>query len=722
MSLDQERSVGTRGLNLGGDPAQLAEGALVLADGVRFLEAGAAHSRNGRVRMGLEFPDEGVGTAATYAETITHLVGPGRVRGMAPFYDQRIETRLTTPQPDLPQRLNILYKSAGRIYMNEDFVGSGSGLLEGEGVFNNINSRAKFVVHEDRAYVIDESTDPKILQRRPKSEQLALGRIKYDIRRCGIQWPTDNAHKPTATPVVDATYPVMATGVYRFRIILENKNGTQSNASMPHTVAHSNPSATIYILVDWTGIIPSFPGGANAISKVRVYAQFQASGTQALEPSAYVLIKSVIPTYRENPPNTDPLGSIRFTATDHASISAHPLMPISNGATPRLSDMAIINDVAYGFSTECEIYRETPLSEGDNLIGSYGPTIYYEQITPSLRVVRNRNDAFKLYDNTTIKTVRVNRNCLFWGRPEAMENWVPVGSNSEIGIGVAGIGGTCVAFTNQAIYTFNGEELRRVYSKVGCLSRDSIVETEQGIRFLGSDGIPRIFNGAAVDEISSELLPIFDREDYIGDYSRFDKANAQECQGTFGDRKFYFTFPVTNSVPGYSKPGTYIDQSLLRNLAIGDASRGPTAWTIDRQGSYELIYWLGRESRLLGIETTGAFFFIEEGFVDQQYGIADEPIVYDVKFRKFSSAGGTQGKFYKLAIDANANGETLTLEARCDELVFTTTFTADRREEFKTYLPATFRGPHLDVRVFGNVESRVAIYGVVVDSDAEEVF
>ena len=44
-------------------------------------------------------------------------------------------------------------------------------------------------------------------------------------------------------------------------------------------------------------------------------------------------------------------------------------------------------------------------------------------------------------------------------------------------------------------------ERKRVPARVGAISRDSIVETENGIRFIGTDGIPRLFNGATVEDI-----------------------------------------------------------------------------------------------------------------------------------------------------------------------------------------------------------------------------
>lgn len=735
MALDQDNRL-TGGLDLGTDPAKTTR--LQLADGVRFLEAGALHSRNGRVRAGLEFPSEGsaidnariglyganVDVTDPYVETIPFMQAVDRVRGFTPYYDQRLEMRGVVNPPDIPQRLNFVYKTLSTFLFNNE--AAGSRYIEGDGFFFDPHSRAKFAVYRDRIFIADKGTAPKIFQRRPLAEQAVLKRPLYDIRRMGIVWPTDSAQKPVATflNVAGAATPHQpAAGIYRFRIILENKNGTQSNPSMQTTVVYPADAilATTHdeFRVDWSTIISTFPGGANAISKVRVYVQYTAFNSEALEPSSYLFLRSVIPTFRDVV--TDNLGSIRVTASELQSLSTNHIMPLAQGAPPRLLDIAVSNDVMYGIAAVDEVYREVPVSEGER-------TVVAEGVLPE-RLWRPVAIRYKLYDNTIIKAQPTTSQYVFVsnpGQPEYMETWYVVGSGSEFCVGLAAVGNVCIIFTNQGIYALNSqaEELKRVHSKVGCLSRDSIVETEQGIRFLGSDGIPRIFNGATVDEISNELLPIFDREDYDGDYVlRFDTANAQECQGTYGDRKFFFTFPVASPV-GLFKPGVTIDDNPQRFLAIGDASRGPTAWTIDRPGGYEIVYWLGRESRLLGIDTGGSFYFMEEGFVDQQPEV-DNPVYFDMKFRKFASAQGLQGQFYRVQIDSNTRGETLSIEFQVDDvpaLIHTGTFSTALRDESKFYLPAKFKGRYLDVRIFGTVSGRVAVYGATIELAPRGVF
>ena len=168
--IDQERRIGVRGLNLSADPAQLGEGALTLADGVRYFEDGAAFSRGGRVQAGLSFPYEGFTGGSTglfvYTDTVNHFRATGRVRGFAPFYDQRIwPTDTTGATIPLPQRLNYLEKVNGRLQFNNDYAGSSTGVIAGDGGFFSPYTRAKMVVYGDRAYVIDEQTPMKVFRK-----------------------------------------------------------------------------------------------------------------------------------------------------------------------------------------------------------------------------------------------------------------------------------------------------------------------------------------------------------------------------------------------------------------------------------------------------------------------------------------------------------------------------------------------------------------------------
>ena len=715
MTLEAERRVGVRGLSLGADPTQLGQGALTLADGVRYLELGAAHSRGGRVRAGFEFPTEQYDTTG-YQQTVAHFKASGRVRGFAPFYDQRIwPTTSDNITVGYPQRLYYVHKANNTFYLNDDYVGSGTGVLTGDGSFTDSDTRAKFVVYGDRTYVIDEKDAPRVMRRLPKASQSFLTRIKYGVTRLGIQWPTtgtsdpaDLAQKPTTSTATVGGIPLLVAGLYRFRIMLEDANGTRSAPSAPveKTVVTVAGFDTVNVL--WNTVASTFPAG---IVKVRVYVQFTAENNTATEPSAYLYLGS-------NDVENGATG-VSINIASYRDLANREVMRGDQGAPPILTEMCIVNNVAYAASGVDVIYREI----GESVVGNTTVPFRYSQRTPDTIPIWASKNQSKM----AIRAISVNRSYLFVsapGEPDYMENFFQIGNGSEIIVGLAPLGKTCVIFTNQGLYTFNAVdgEIHTGFARVGCISRDSIVATEHGVRFVATDGVPRLFNGATIEETAEELLPIFDRDDYVGEYERFDKANAQEIIGTSGDRKFFMLFPVGGG--GSYKPGVVIDSGSSKYLAIGDNSTGATRWSIDKTPSYDIVYWLGREARLLAIDGQGYFYFIEEGAMDQQpfapdgTPLPDEPPQYGVSTRRFS-AGGLMAQFYCVALDVNTQGQTLTFTCRIDdvpELSKDYQVTTTGREEAKLLLPSYFKGRYLDVKGFGTPSVRVALYGLTVES------
>jgi hypothetical protein len=720
--LKQERGIGVRGLNLGTDPALMDQGWLRLADGMRYLEAGAAHTRGGRVVAGLEFPDEGVGAPSTYVDTIAWFKTGARCRGVVPYYDTRIWPIASSGTPvNIPQRLNFVHKTSN--YMQFNLEDTSTGTLVGDILFNSTNTKAKFVVYGDRVYAIDESTPPKVMRRLPEAQQTYLTRIKYRADRMGIVWPTLNtgAQIP-ATTFTAAAAPFLSMSTFRFRIVLENQFGVQSGPSkfVERIITVSNITS---ITVDWSAIVATFPAN---VTTVRVYVQkaITSADSSAIEPSDYLYLGSKALSDVSGPGQY----KMDFNAVDESDMRNRPSMKKSSGAPPTLKDMVIVNDVAYGIAATDVVFREIVESEvgttTSQVVVGGDHWIFRDQVQnpgprPVIGVVHT-----KLTAKTQIKRIAVGPSYLFWsepGEPEYMENYVQVGNGTEILIGLAAIGRVCLVFTNQAIYTFDayGGELKRAYSKVGALSRDSIVETERGIYFVGSDGVPRVFNGATVDEVADELLPIFDRDDYVGDYLRFDRSVADEVCATGGKRRFYMTY-ATSTETIYPKPGAEPDSALLRTMIVGDASHGRTQWAIDNQTNYDIVSWLGRETRLLAVNPIGEFFFIEEGEADASFVTGEEtPIFFDFKTRLLASAQGIQGQFYRVKLDIDTQGQDVTLVCSVDDypgLVAEFTVNTARRDEWATNLPGVFKGRFLQVRINGTVTQRVGIWGVAVQS------
>jgi len=492
----------------------------------------------------------------------------------------------------------------------------------------------------------------------------------------------------------------LGVGIYRFRIVLENVNGTRSSPSMYVQYAKTAADPTAALFVQWSTISATFP---TSVTRVRLYVQYTIDQGAATLPSAY--------SYVGDAAVASGATGIPFKVADAVDQKNRELMPLNIAAPPILRDIAIAGGIAYGAADLDTIYRE--VEEGQALTTT---------VTESI-VWRTGAGAFNVYTTLTAKTkivaIPVNRSYLFLGapgEPENMYSFRPVANGSEQIVGLMGLGPLCVIFTNEGIHTYDRTEdrINSGFSHVGCISRDSIVATEQGIRFVATDGVPRLFNGATVEHIADELLPIFDRDDYIGDYSRFDKANAQEIVGTYGSRKFFMVFPVGGNK--IYKPGQEVAPGAPRYLAIGDNSHGQTQWSIDRKPSYHHVYWLGRESRLLAIDADGYHYFIEEGLIQQNpVDVADETPYMELSTRRFAG-GGVQAQFYKVKLDVNTQGQMVGFYAEIDDnpaISVDATFSTVRRDEVTLDLPANFKGRYMKIKFFGNVGNRFAIYGIL---------
>lgn len=704
MGVTQERRVGIRGLNIGADAADLAEGALTIADGARFLELGSVSSKGGRTRVTLEYPLEaGFSADTSYVNTIDHMhSSPAYPRGLTPYYDQRVWPFDGSGNAvAIPQRLNFVYKARGDIHFNDE--GSGY-IFTGDPTFKDPATRAKFVCHGTDIYIADESTRPKIWRRKKAADQASGSRVKYDVRPMGLIWPTATAQVPTIT-TPNAGPGTLYSGVYRFKMQLENSMGDLSGTSVNVVVAvpgvagqQTLSNATINL--DWSGITGTFPTSVSAPTRVRLFASYTASYVAWAEPSEMKLWKTVAVATT----------SALFTEADFNKMTDGPPLAGRFDYPPILKDFTIAAGRSFGISTRDSVYRELLIGEGGARIagGFFGRT------DPNL-VTR------KWYDNSEIRKQELDESYVLWsdaGEYQYMPNWTQVGDGTETCVGLAALGASCVVFTNKGIYVIDPNEpsVRRTPSTVGAISRDSIVLTERGIRFVGTDGVPRLFNGATVDEVATELLPIFDRDDYMGPYLKFSRANKNEVVGTYGDRKFWMLYPVA-SASGIFKPGPTSDDEVARNMAIGDESRGPTLWSVDRHPTYRDIYWVGNESRLLAIDSNGYFYWLEEGAF-QATPTGDENPYFEFATRKFS-AGGVMAQFYCVLLDVDTQGDEVAMECAVQGPTMLTheyAVRADGRQQLKFLLPSTFKGEYLDIRIYGSPAVRVTVFGIMVEA------
>lgn len=840
MALETKKPLAVGGLDLGADQTIAPD--MVLADGARFEIVGAVTSRLGRVHLSLDYPDEGVGVASDYVQTIDPFTAPSRTRGYGQFYDQRIVVvppevlaepdftattptkwaavggfsfpangtvrydhnagantltqtmadlnspadasaeyafeyevtnsqvvslvltittgfaaqtvtltdvsigrhrvqftstaapgdfvlnatsaaspgpfilenvslkRVTTRVP-VPRRLSIVHKTAGQLWLNDTVAGATDGIISGDGTFTDSATRAKFVSHGRSLFVVDGSDRPKIMRPLPQKEQRLYRRVKYDVRTCGIRWPTASDQIAVLTNLVSADS--LPAGIYRVRVQLENKMGDTSNPSL--VTAFFNPPGTPgAFTIKFPQVPDELKTGSEAVLNWRVYVSAQyvdSSGfLPSTEPSAFKL-------WRVFPIATV---SIPFVHTDLRKLTDSALLQFQRGSPPRYRDFIVVNGTGYGLPDTDTVFREVTIQEGDF---RYAATFehYWAAQNESLRAI--------LTDTSTIAEIDVTPDMLFVsppGEPQYSGGWIRMAMNpGERGVGLSVIGNSPVIFTNEDILVLEQGAVKRVHSAVGALSRDSIQKTEDGIRFMGSDGVPRRFNGATIDEVANELLPIFSKPDYSGPYLVFDEQYAGEVSTASGNRRFYMNYPVA-AASGFVPAKPTIDSSPVRNLAIGDSRHvhriGRVLWSCDRSG-YDQIQWLGDVSRLLAVDFGGKFYFIEEGFVDE--GLSAAP-AFDWAWRWFGR-GGVR-RFHKIKIELDTKGKSVTLLCQVDrqpDLQFSYTISTAGRQEIAKPLPPTFKGLYLEARLFGSTDAvagRPEVFGVRLERQDQEVF
>lgn len=610
----------------------------------------------------------------------------------------------------VPQRLNFVYKFADKLYLNDSYAGSADLILQGDGTFNNLTTRAKIVARSDAVFVVDPANKPKIMRRLPVNSQRFLKRVKYKAIQCGIDYPQSDKDRCRAAFSTDATKRLQP-GVYRFRTALENEFGDVSEPSLVsrEVVVVTNQFAT----VSMPAIPSTMPG--SQVTRWRVYVSFHPGSVDTSAVPATLVLTATEPTeFKYWKSIATSVAQVQFTGADALAITDHPGMTAGHGAPPKYRDFMILNDVGYGIAEPDTIKREVAVTEGTG--------------APLLPSVDSRENQFSFQharlDLTTVKEIDVDPTYLFIsppGEPQYARHLLRFCSGDEVGIGLSHIGDSPVILTNLGIIVYFPAEraLKRTPSEIGCLSRDSIKRTERGIRFMGTDGIMRLFNGATVDEIADELLPVFSKEDYRGYYPKFDRGFAHEATGENGNHKFFMSYPVTRSsstVPG--KPE--IDSTPERNMLVGDTSKqGRTTWAIDTTG-YEQLLWLGRESRMAAVDFDGSFYFIEEGFGDQGNGVPDRPPPLEIACRWFGAT--TKSRFTAIKVEIDTKGKDVTLVCQVDSLTDATrefTLNTTGRQDFERNLPAHFKGLYLEARISGATDptaGRPEIFDIKVES------
>jgi len=715
-------------INLVGDEGQLRQGVLLRADGVRPKTMGSITTRQGRILHAFNIPGytgEVVTDGSLPAVTNAGLYGeikPFRssftpVRGYTPYYDQRLAWTDEATHPNLknqPLAMNHVFKSGGAIRFN-GFVGGESLQVSGDMTFDSWDTVAQFIQYEDKLFVVDESTDAKMMQRSNKADQTHAAINKYEVSRMGIKWPDFPTIAAGSSPSVVQGTPASSdddvawAGLYKFRIALENKFGRVSNPGLPGTtiVAVHFPSSPIDIRIDWSALVAGFPTEA---THVRIYFQFVPADTSAAEPSAWHLVqRQEIGTANPRTPGGTDEWTFYWNEFRNRSIS--PLMGLFNGYPPRLKAMVIINDVAFGIAMPDRIVRETFLQDGNKravideaVVGPFGTEL----------------GRIKSYESTELTEIEVDDSYLFIsepGAPDAMEAWVQIGEGGERGVGLAALGSRCVIFTDRAIHIYDpaARVLAKAFAHIGALSRDSIKSTEEGVFFLGTDGVPRLFNGATVQTVGQGVEPLFskryDQQSYL--YKKFDRDRSHEVVTMAGNNVVMMTYPILSGPTDY-------------NLLIM-RTKDPFPIVIDTE-SYPWLHYLTEEGRILGIADDGAWYFLEEGqgTADEQISFTDEDFRFYATTRKMGTSMSTQ--WFKFEVEFDGGGSDFRIVAKIDEnpsLTHTyeiTTSSQTGRETRVLYLPPHFKGRYIDFTFWATIQDKpISIYRLHIEEGTRGV-
>ena len=614
----------------------------------------------------------------------------------------------------IPQRLNVLWKEAGTIHFNKKNDEAVSA-PHSENVLEDDRTQAKFLVNGTNVIVVDESSVPRILRRKPLREQNFLKRTEYQWGKMGIKWPVATTPRPNVRPgyVSDAAFPQFLTGTYRFRICLVDKWGNFSSPSLPIQLyvppspSYNGKTGVEVFYIYWNHMIGSWEQEVDD-PKVNIYQSFAAGVFAEETPSAYRLIASVP---WDNVLGVD-TGGISYTLSLNRMSQQAPYWEPSNGHPPRLADGIMVNDTFYGIAMPDIIHREVTLSQQDRSGGglSYGGG----------QVPRHGDIQSVLLPDyvTAVKEIQVDSSFFFFGEAgllSSLQHWVRIGRGSEIGVGLAQAGSDVVVFTNQAVYVWDVSDraMRRVHSKVGCAARDSIQETEQGIRFMGSDGIPRLFNGATVEEVSNEIRPLFRKADYRGYYQSYDGRYPRSISSAYGQGTYYLNYPTTANPGGTPKPEIPDVDPDNFDLATAREVGESLKWSIDTQSAYRHLNWLGRESRLFAVDADGFAYYIDETVgdavaVEVSPGVVtagQRAIDMTMRWRWISGARGLEAHFFRLRLDVNTRGFDLLVTVTVDQdndLSASFTINTDKRDAIDTTLPPHFKGRFLELTISGS--------------------
>lgn len=714
MALDQERPIGARGLHLEIDET-IAHQALVVADGTRFVQVGAASGREGRKR--LYWNDFG------FVDYSQPPVPPERARmqalpprGYSPLRDPYLYSAPGgAPGTEV---LRHVYKAGGAIYIDKELLGS-----------MDTAERARMQQYDGQVIIVDGASRPVLVRRKLDAEQSAGQPMRYEMTRLGIRFPTTDT-KPTTSasgggtinPVQD---PYVTEQIYRVRLTAKDKYGRTSNPTLPSSdLTILAVSQNQRITIDWTSVEATLPSDA---TEVELWIQMAIQGLA----SSFVRIPEIAGTGKFL--RSDPAYTSTFILSTLQNADTWPTLEtvhgFDHGHPPRLHDFAIVNGKMVAIPVEDVVYRERTgkgeyVSRQATQRGTGTDTERGRRTEQGAGLRNTRMPADITFESSgsKIEPVQVDRTRIFIGKvfsPDYLEDFFTLTGGDERGVGVSKIGDTAFVFTTRTVYAVDPINVtsKATFSAIGAdpNGRDSIVWTRDGIQFLGSDGAFYLFDGARSHPIANPIAPLFRRDDYEGYYRRFDRTRASEIQSAFARERTYFIMPTKDE-----QGQTTTEKALV--VADSTWTEGsPPLYSIDLGCPYTILSPLSEDGPLLGIDELGYFFLVDEGTVDEGQDAGDSPIAFFQKYRKVSGNKAQLAIWTAFSIDLDAAGQALEAMVEIDDnpslsKTYSIPAVQGRQRFGPKSLPAIFRGRYASCSIRGLCSKRPHIYGVDIES------
>lgn len=297
----------------------------------------------------------------------------------------------------------------------------------------------------------------------------------------------------------------------------------------------------------------------------------------------------------------------------------------------------------------------------------------------------------------------INPHYLYWSKrfqPEAFRplDFVEIGEASDPLQGMVSLGGLLGVFSRKTKYRILGNDAsgfvhQESLSRRGTRSPYSIIATEKGVAFVSDDGAYSTNLVGEDEKFSAEIEPLFNNLT-VNDYEPITQGHADRISTAFFKNRIYMSYPSG----GRANPDM---------LAV---------FSLDTQKWY---FWDMAIASLFVEEDDGVLsaggldgfaYFLEDGLTDM-----GNSITMTIETKDIVGESPNVRKLWKaFRLDANADGDTLTVEPFVDGRSLGTYSITGNREKLIRRLAATF-GYSARLKITYTGKRRPTIHGALLE-------